>query len=271
MSEQAPDLKAVTEIQQKVWSEGDFSVIGGTIVLAAEQLAESANVRAGEQVLDVACGAGNAAIAAARRTWAPVVGLDYVPELLERGRERAGAERFEVEFVEGDAQQMPFDDESFDVVLSVFGAMFAPDQQRTADELLRVCRPGGRVAMANWTPEGFVGQMFKTISGHAQPPPGVDPPILWGTEDHLRKLFGDRISELRTERRLVTQRFRSADHWIEIFRTWFGPMKMAFERVGADGEQALRDDLVALIERYNVDDRTAVVSAEYLEVVAVKA
>ena len=265
------DVRAVTQIQQQVWSQGDFSVIGGMVVLTAELLAEAANVRAGERVLDVACGAGNTAIAAARRTWEPVVGLDYVPELLERGRERAAAERFEIEFIEGDAQEMPFADGEFDVVLSTYGAMFAPDHQRTADELLRACRAGGRIGMANWTPEGLVGEMFRTMAGHAPLPPGVTPPALWGTEEHLHELFGEGISELRTERRHMTQRFRSAEHWIEVFRTWFGPVKMAFARVGSDGEQSLHDDLVELLERHNVDQDTLVLPGEYLEVVAVKA
>ena len=268
---ETPDLHAVTQIQQQVWSQGDFSVIGGTVVLTAELLAETANVRAGERVLDVACGSGNTAIAAARRTWVPVVGLDYVPELLERGRERAAAERFQIEFVEGDAQELPFGDGEFDVVLSTYGAMFAPDQQRTADELLRVCRSGGRVGMANWTPEGLIGEMFRTVSAHAAPPPGVQPPSLWGTEERLRELFGDRISELRVERRTITQRFRSAEHWLEVFRKWFGPVKMAFARVGEDGEEALARDLTELLERHNVDDETLVLPAEYLEVVAVRA
>lgn len=265
------DLRAVTQLQQKVWSEGDFGRIGSTSVIAAEQLCEAANVRVGERVLDVACGHGNVALAAARRTWEPVVGLDYVPELLERGRERAAAERFEIEFVEGDAQEMPFEDESFDAVLSTFGVMFAPDHQRAADELLRVCRRGGRIGLANWMPEGFVGEMFKTVSGHAPPPAGVAPPPLWGTEEHLRKLFGDRISELRAERRTFNQRFRSADHWLDFFRAWFGPIKMAFQRVGPQGEEALAADLRSLLERYNVDETTLVLPSVYLEVVATKA
>ena len=264
------DLRAVTQIQQKVWSEGDFGRIGSMILMAAEQLCEGANVRAGERVLDVACGHGNVALAAARRTWEPVVGLDYVPELLDRGRERAAAERFDIEFVQGDAQEMPFEDDSFDVVLSTFGVMFAPDHQRAADELLRVCRSGGRVALGNWVPDGFVGEMFRTVSSHAPPPRGVTPPPLWGPEDHVRELFGDRISELRTTRRTVMQRFRSSEHWIEVFRTWFGPIKMAFARVGPDGEEALAANLRDLHERYNVDDRTLVLPSDYLEIVATK-
>jgi ubiquinone/menaquinone biosynthesis C-methylase UbiE len=265
------DLRAVTQIQQKVWSEGDFGRIGSLIVIVAEQLCEAAGVRAGERVLDVACGHGNVALAAARRTWEPVVGLDYVPELLERGRERAAAERFEIEFVEGDAQEMPFEDESFDAVLSTFGVMFAPDQQRAANELLRVCRAGGRIGLGCWVPDGFVGELFETVSKHAPPPPGVAPPPLWGTEQHLHDLFGERISELRAERRTVTETFHSPEHFVEVFRTWFGPMKMAFERVGPDGEDALAADLRALVQRHNVDQATLMLPADYLEVVATKA
>lgn len=269
--EQAVDLKQVTRAQQQIWSQGDFSRIGVIGQGVAENLAEAANVRAGERVLDVACGAGNGAIAAARRTWEPTVGLDYVPALLERGRERAAAERLDVEYVEGDAQELPFEDESFDVVMSIFGAMFAPDHQRTADELLRVCRPGGRIAMANWTPGGLVGTVFRTVATHAPPPPGVAPPPLWGTQEHLQELFGDRVSELNLTRRHLTMRFRSPDHWLEFFRTWFGPAKVAFERVGPEGAEALAGDLRELLEGANTDAETLVVPSEYLEVVAVKA
>jgi ubiquinone/menaquinone biosynthesis C-methylase UbiE len=269
--EQAVDLKQVTQVQQQIWSQGDFSRIGVAGQVVAENLAEAANVRAGERVLDVACGAGNGAIAAARRTWDATVGLDYVPALLERGRERAAAERLEVEFVQGDAQELPFEDESFDVVMSIFGAMFAPDHRRTADELLRVTKSGGRVAMANWTPAGFVGTMFRTVAGHAPPPPGVAPPPLWGTEEHLQEVFGDRISGLSLTPRHLHMRYRSPDHFIDLFRTWFGPMKVAFERVGPDGEDALAGDLRDLLERSNTDDDTLVVPSEYLEVVATKA
>jgi ubiquinone/menaquinone biosynthesis C-methylase UbiE len=269
--EQTVDLKQVTQAQQRVWSEGDFSRIGAMNQGVAENLAEAANVRAGERVLDVACGAGNGAIAAARRSWEPTVGLDYVPALLERGRERAAAERLDVEFVEGDAQALPFADESFDVVMSIFGAMFAPDHQRTADELLRVCRPGGRVAMANWVPAGLAGKMFKIFATHVPPPPGVVAPTLWGTEEYLRELFGDRISDLSSKPQYLAMRYHSADHWLEVFRTWFGPAKVAFERVGPDGAEALAGDLRELLNRENTDTETLVVPSEYLEVVAVKA
>ena len=206
MSEQAVNLEAVKQIQQKVWSEGDFSMVGDRLGIVGEELAEAAEIIPGDRVLDVACGSGNTTIPAARRAWGNTVGLDYVPELLERGRERAAAERLDIDFVEGDAENLPFDDASFDVVLSSFGVMFAPDHQKAADELLRVCKPGGRIGMANWVPDGFVGEMFTTTAKHAPPPPGVQPPPLWGTEDHLRELLGDGVSSLEVER--VTVRVR---------------------------------------------------------------
>lgn len=268
----APDLQAITQVQQQTWSKGDFAMVASLVYHVSEGLAEALEIVPDERVLDVACGSGNGAIAAARRSWGGVVGADYVPALLERGRERAAAERLEVEFVEADAQDLPFEDASFDVAMSIFGAMFAPDQEKTAAELLRVVKPGGRIGMANWTPTGSVGTMFKTISGHAPPPPGIDSPLLWGTEEHLRKLFGDGISELRLERRLSRQPFRSADHYIEFFRTYFGPMQAAFERVGPEGEGALADDLRAMLEAENTaGDRAMVLEAEYLEVVATRA
>lgn len=268
----SPDFPAVTQVQQGIWSKGDFSVVANLVYFPSEQLAETLKIVPGERVLDVASGSGNAALAAARRSWGNVISSDYVPALLERGRERAAAERLEIEFVEADAQNLPFEDASFDVVTSIYGAMFAPDQQGTADELLRVVKPGGRIGMGNWTPDGAVGRMFKTISKHAPPPPGVPSPLLWGTEEHVRELFGDRISDLRTERRISRQGFLSADHYIETFRTYFGPTQTAYERVGSEGEQALTDDLRAFLEDANTaGDRAMVLEAEYLEVVATRA
>jgi SAM-dependent methyltransferase len=272
MADQPVDLSAVTQVQQRIWSKGDFSMIGAMQVIVAEELAEAADILPGERALDVACGSGNAAIAAARRAWGNTVGADYVPELLERGRERAAAERVEVDFVEADAQDLPFEDGSFDVVLSTFGAMFAPDQQKAADELLRVCRPDGRIGMANWTPDSYVGEMFATAVEHAPPPPGVQSPNLWGSEEHLRGLFGNRVSSLRVSTKQAVFRYRSAEHWLEFFRTYFGPIQTAFERVGSDGEEALASDLKDLAVRSNTaGDRAMRVSSEYLEVIAVRA
>jgi SAM-dependent methyltransferase len=269
----APDFAAVTRKQQATWAEGDFAMVASVVNFAAEALTEALRILPGERVLDVATGSGNGAIAAARRTWRGATGLDFVPALLERGRERAAAERLEVEFVEGDAQDLPFEDGEFDVTMSIFGAMFAPDQERTAAELLRVTKPGGRIGMANWTPDGGLGGLFMTVARHTGgPPPGVVPPLLWGSEDHVRELFGDGISGLRVERRKSRQPFRSADHYLDFFRTYFGPVKTAYEAVGPAGETALTADLRAFLEDANTaGDRALVIEPEYLQLVATRA
>lgn len=269
----APDLAAITQMQQKMWSQGDFGMVAGLTNYTAECLAEALDIVPDERVLDVACGSGNGALAAARRAWGGTVGADFVPALLERGRERAAAERLDVEFVEADAQALPFGDASFDVVTSIFGAMFAPDQEQTAAELLRVVRPGGRIGMANWTPTGGIAQMFMVIVKHSGgPPPGTMPPPLWGTEERLRDLFGDGISDLRLEKRTSRQVFRSADHYLDFFRTYFGPIKTAYEKAGPDGEEALTADLRDFLEDANTGgDRALVLEPEYLQVVATRA
>jgi SAM-dependent methyltransferase len=241
------------------------------MAIVGESLCEAVEVTPGDRVLDVACGSGNVALAAARR-FTDVVGLDYVPELLEHGRERAKAEGLDVEFVEGDAEALPFEDASFDVVLSTYGAMFAPNQQRTADEILRVCRPGGRIGMGNWTPDGLPGEMFKVVATHAPPPFTIDPPVLWGTEERLRELFGDGISDLHCERRYYNMRFYSPEHFLDYFRTWFGPTKAAFERLDMAGGAALAEDMLELAGRHNMaGDRALVAPSAYLEVVATRA
>jgi ubiquinone/menaquinone biosynthesis C-methylase UbiE len=268
----AVDMQALREAGQKTWSEGDFAVVAAIVMMVSEELVEALEVVPGERVLDVACGSGNAAIAAARRTWGNVVGADFVPALLERGRERAAAERLEIEFVEGDAAELPFGEGEFDVVTSVFGAMFAPDQQQAANELLRVCKPGGRIGMANWVPDGPVSQLFGIVAKHVPPPPGFTPPVLWGVEDHVRELFGHSVSELHFERRVSRQPFRSIDHYLEIFRNYFGPIKLAFERVGPDGEAALEADLREQLGKCNTaGDRAFVIEPEYLQVTARRA
>lgn len=269
----APDLAAVTKTQQQTWSKGDFAMVANLVFHAAEDLAEALRILPGEKILDVACGSGNGAIAAARRAWGNTTGLDFVPELLERAKERAGAERLEIEFVEGDAQALPFGDREFDVTMSIFGAMFAPDQQRTADEILRVTKPGGRIGMANWCPDGGLEKLFMTVVKHTGgPPPGVSPPVLWGNEDHVRQLFGDGISDLRCERIKSRQPFFSPDHYIEFFRSYFGPIKSAFEKVGPEGEEALTQDLRAMLTEANTaGDRALVIEPEYLRVIATRA
>lgn len=266
------DLGSVKAVQQQTWADGDFSMVANLIMNVAEELAEALDIVPDERVVDVACGSGNGAIAAARRAWGGVIGCDYVPALLERGRERAAAERLDVEFVQGDAEDLPFGDAEFDVVMSIFGAMFAPNQEQAAAELLRVCKPGGRIGMANWAPDSGVGQMFMTVAKHAPPPSGVKPPLVWGTEEGLRELFGDAIADLQIRRRPAREAFRSADHFVDFFRTYFGPIKVAFERVGAEGEEALAADLRDYIEADRTADRRAVVlEPEYLQVIATRA
>jgi len=268
-----PDLQAATRNQQRTWSQGDFAMVANLVYHVAEDLAEALEILPDEQVLDVACGSGNGALAAARRAWGNTVGADFVPALLERGRERAAVDRLEIEFVEADAQELPFDDGRFDVTMSIFGAMFAPDQERTAAELLRVTKPGGRIGMANWTPDGGISGMFMVIVKHTGgPPPGIVPPVAWGTEERVRELFGDGIADLRLERRPSRQAFRSADHYIEFFRSYFGPVRTAYEKVGPEGEAALTADLRTYLEEANLGgERALVVEPEYLRVVATRA
>jgi len=266
------DLQALRDAQLRTWSEGDFAIVAAIVMMVSEELVEALDIVPGERVLDVACGSGNAAIAAARRSWGNVVGVDFVPALLERARERAAAERLKIEFVEGDAAELPFSGGEFDVVTSVFGAMFAPDQAKAAEELLRVCKPGGRIGMANWVPDGPVSQLFAIVAKHVPPPPGFTPPVLWGTEERVRELLGPGASELKMERRVSRQPFRSIDHYLEIFRNYFGPIKLAFDRVGPDGEAALEADLREQLEKCNTaGDRAFVLEPEYLQVIATRA
>lgn len=265
-----PDLAAIKQRQQATWASGDYHMIGTQILIVSELLIEALDVHSTERVLDVATGSGNAALAAARRGCA-VVGLDYVPALLERARRRAEAEGLEAEFVEGDAEALPFKDGSFDVVSSVFGSMFAPNQEQTASELARVCRPGGRIGIVAHTPEGFIGNLFKTNAKHVPPPAGLRSPIQWGTEERLRELFGDAISDLRVEKRHYVFRDRSPEHYVEYWRRYYGPTLKAFEAVGDAGRAAFEADLLDLIARFNkADDGTMVVPSEYLEAVIVR-
>jgi ubiquinone/menaquinone biosynthesis C-methylase UbiE len=245
-------------------------MVANLIVIVAEELAEELEIVAGERVLDVACGSGNTAIAAARRL-CDVTGVDYVPALLERGRARAAAEGLPVEFKEGDAEALPAPDGAYDVVLSTFGVMFAPNQEQAARELLRVCRPGGRIGLASWTPEGWIGEMFRITGRHVPPPAGLRPTIRWGTVDGLRELFGDGIASLRATRQVFLWRFTSAQQYLDLFRTYYGPTFKAFEALDEPSRQALARDLIDAAERFNrSDDGTLLVPAEYLEVVATK-
>jgi SAM-dependent methyltransferase len=266
---QAPDLAAIKGRQQQTWASGDFAAVGATLPIVSELLCEAAELRAGERVLDVATGSGNTAIAAARR-FCRVAGVDYVPALLDRARERAGTERFDIEFREGDAEAIPYADASFDAVLSTFGSMFAPDQERAARELLRVCRLGGRIGMANWTPDGFIGEMFKVTGRHLPPPAGLAPPVLWGSEARLRELFGERIVALAVTRREFVFRYASAEHWLDFFRTYYGPTLKAFAALDAEGQARLEADLLDLAQRHNTAADSLRIPATYLEVVATK-
>ncbi|WP_374440638.1 methyltransferase domain-containing protein [Stella sp.] len=265
-----PDLVALKARQQSAWSSGDYAVIGTTLQVVGEQLCEAADLRSGWSVLDVAAGNGNASLAAARRG-CEVVSTDYVPALLERGRERAQADRLAIEFRQADAEALPFADASFDAVLSTFGVMFTPDQDKAAAEMLRVCRPGGRIGLANWTPEGFIGQLFRTMAGHLPPPPGVRSPAQWGTEARLGELFGAGASDIAVSRRHFVFRYRSPEHWLDIFRTWYGPTLKAFAALDGTGQAALTSDLLALADRFNRSgDPTMVVPSEYLEIVVTR-
>jgi SAM-dependent methyltransferase len=264
------DLKAIKQRQQATWASGDFSVVGITLQIVGESLAEAVDVRAGERVLDVAAGNGNATLAAARR-FADVTSTDYVPALLERGRDRARADGLKIDFQVADVEDLPFADASFDVVLSTYGAMFAPDHARTAREMLRVTRGGGRIGLANWTPGGFIGQLFKVIGAYVPPPAGLRSPALWGTEPHLVELFGPQAADIRCSRKNFNFRYRSPAHWLQVFRDYYGPTHKAFAALDADGQRRLAADITALLERLNVGgQQSLVVPGEYLEVVIVK-
>jgi ubiquinone/menaquinone biosynthesis C-methylase UbiE len=264
-----PDLAAIKDRQQKTWTSGNFARIGNRMVIVGELLCEAVDLRAGERVLDVATGSGNTALSAARR-FCETTGIDYVPDLTGQAEERAEAEGLEVAFEVGDAEDLPYQEASFDAVLSTFGIMFAPDQERTAGELLRVCKPGGRIGLANWTPDGFIGQLFKTIGKHVPPPPGLSPPPLWGTEDRLRELFaeGASVEATRREYRFV---YPSAQHFVGYFREYYGPTLKAFEALDTNAQEVLAGDIEELIGNWNQSgDETAVVPSYYLEVVALK-
>ncbi len=263
-----PDLSVVKARQQKTWASGDFAVVAGRIVLVSEQLADSADLRAGWRVLDVACGNGNATLAAAR-SGTHAVGVDYVPALLENGRARTVSEGLDVEFRLGDAEDLPAEDNSFDAALSVFGTMFAPDHQRTAQEMVRVVKPGGTIGLASWTRDGFIGQMFRVITSHVPAPPGVASPLLWGSEDHLSGIFGGAIADPRSVTRTCTFRFTSAEEFVAFFRKWYGPTLKAFEALDEAGRTALAADLAELARQWDShrDGGSIALPATYLETV----
>lgn len=264
------DFAAVKQRQQETWAAGNFAMIGWNTVYPGELLCEAVELRGGQKLLDVATGSGNAALSAARRN-CETVGIDYVPDLIERARARAAAEGLSARFEVADCEQIPFPDESFDRVLSVFGSMFAPDQEKSAGELIRVCRTGGRIGMTNWTPDGFWGQTFGLVGKYMPPPAGVRPPPEWGTEKRLKELFGEATSSMNISKRSALFRYRNSAHWIEVFRTWFGPIMLVLEKLDQTGRDDFLRELDDTLTRFNVSgDNTLMLSADYLEVVIVK-
>lgn len=263
-----PDFSVIKQRQQATWATGDYSIIGTTLQIVGESLCEAVDLRAGERVLDVAAGNGNATLAAARR-FARVTSTDYVGALLDQGRARAAAERYSIAFQEADAEALPFADGLFDVALSTFGIMFTPNQEKAAMEIARAVRRGGRIGLANWTPESFIGQVFKTIGRHVPPPAGVKSPALWGTETRLRELFPR--EHIQVTKRVFNFRYESAQHWLQVFKTFYGPTNRAFAALDTKGQAALERDLVALLDSMNRGGRnTLIVPSEYLEVVVTK-
>jgi len=265
-----PDLSAVKAKQQAAWSAGDYAIVGRTLQIVGENLCEAVNLRAGERVLDVAAGNGNATLAAARH-FAEVTSTDYVPALLERGRARAEAEGLQVTFREADAEALPFADSTFDVVLSTFGVMFTPDQARAARETLRVCRPGGRIGLANWTPGSFIGELFKVLGRYLPPAAGLRSPALWGTEERLKELFSEAEASIQATPRIFNFRYRSPAHWMEVFRTFYGPVNRAFLALDTPRQDELERDILNLLSRFDRGGAGGlVVPSEYLEVVVTR-
>jgi ubiquinone/menaquinone biosynthesis C-methylase UbiE len=265
MQKEKPDFAAIKEKQQSAWSSGDYSVVGVTLQIVGERLCEALDVRAGERLLDVAAGNGNFSLAAARR-FCEVTSTDYVPDLLQRGEQRAAADGLPMAFQVADAEALPFADGSFDSVGSTFGVMFAPDQEKAASEMRRVCRPGGKIGMANWTPDSFIGQLFKILGGYLPPAPGMKSPALWGVREHLEELFGE--DDIAVVERHFVLRYRSAEHWLDTWRSIYGPLQKAFGSLDPQKRSALEADLLALVGTMNTaDDGTMVVPSKYLEIV----
>ena len=264
------DLVVIKARQKAAWSAGNYAVVGTTLQIVGEELCEALDLRAGSKILDVAAGNGMASIAAARR-WCDVVSTDYVASLLQRGQARAAAEGLQIEFREADAEALPFPDNSFDTVLSTFGVMFTANQERAASEMLRVCRPGGQIGLTNWTPDGFIGQIFKTLGKYLPPPAIAKSPTLWGTRARLTELFEPAANWIKTEPRMFNFRYRSAEHFVRVFRTFYGPMLKAFSALDVPEQTRLEKDLYDLITRMNkAEDGTMIVPSEYLEVIIAK-
>jgi ubiquinone/menaquinone biosynthesis C-methylase UbiE len=264
------DFAAMKTRQQAAWSSGNYAVVGTTLQIVGEELCEALDLRAGRKVLDVAAGNGMASLAAARR-WCDVTSTDYVPSLLERGRARAAAEGLTIEFKEADAEGLPFADGTFDSVLSTFGVMFTPNQEKAAAELVRVCKSNGQIGLANWTPDGFIGQLFKTLGKYLPPPAGAKSPLLWGTRGRLTEMFGAAAISIKAEPRTFNFRYRSAEHFLDVFKNYYGPMLKAFAALDEAGQNGLKQDLYALVARMDrAGDGTMVVPSEYLEIVITK-
>jgi len=266
----SPDLAAIKTKQQAAWSSGDYAIVGTTLQIVGEELCEALDLHGGQTVLDVAAGNGNATLAAARR-WCAVTSTDYVPALLDRGRARAAADGLQVTFQEADAEALPFADKSFDAVMSTFGVMFTPNQDKAATEMLRVCKSGGKIGLANWTPEGFIGQLFKTIGKHMPPPAGVKSPALWGTRARITEMFELDAASITVQQRQYTFRYRSTQHWLDVFQTYYGPVLKTFAALPAPEQAALAADLLALAAQFNrATDGTMAAPAEYLQIVVTR-
>ena len=267
----APDFGAIKSKQQVAWGTGDYSAVGVTLQIVGERLCETLDLRSGQRLLDVAAGNGNVSLAAARR-FCDVVSTDYVQDLLDRGQQRAEVDGLDITFQEADAENLPFETESFDVVTSSFGVMFTPDQMAAASEMARVCRSGGKIGMANWTPDSFIGHLFKTIGKHLPPPAGLKSPALWGTEERLSELFGASAESITLNKETYVWRYKSPEHWVNMWRAIYGPLNKAFAALDTDKQAALESDLISLIQEFNIaEDGTMVVSSDYVEVVVVKA
>ncbi|MEM8648451.1 MAG: class I SAM-dependent methyltransferase [Pseudomonadota bacterium] len=267
----APDYAAIKQKQNAAWNSGDYTRIGSTLQITGEELAEAAALAPGAKVLDVAAGNGNATLAFARR-FCEVTSTDYVADLLKAGEARAAADGLDVTYQVADAEDLPFADNSFDAVVSSFGVMFAPNQTQAAAELLRTCRPGGKIALANWTPESFIGALFKTLGKHVPPPAGLNSPALWGTTSWLSQVFGDGASHIEVKRKNFNFRYASPQTFVDFFRTYYGPVHKAFAAVGETGADALESDILETIARFDVSgDDTMMVPSEYAEIVITKA
>ncbi len=266
----APDFDAIKKKQQAMWASGDYSRVGSTLQITGENLCEAMDLTSGETVLDVAAGNGNATLAAARR-YCRVTSTDYVQALLDQGRARADADGLSVEYQQADAEQLPFASGSFDNVLSTFGVMFAPNQTQVAAELLRVCKPGGKIGLANWTPDGFIGRLFKIVGRYVAPPAGVQSPALWGTQEFLHQHFGDAAANIIVVNRTYVFRYLSASHWLEVFRNYYGPVHKAFNALSSEQQQSLEQDIIQLINELNLaTDGSMKVPSTYLEIVISK-